>query len=538
MKAIDGSAPGNAARTIPGSTRRAAARAAQVVALLAAAGAAPAQMAGPGGPGGGSGAPSTATALPASGRNNQGGSVGAAEQPVAGTTTSVNTLNPTVQISGPYGGSARSTAAMPFGGKLSLEEALKRAVAYNLGAVGAAQTARQNSAQVAVARSALLPNIGSNLTETAEQSDLAAFGLRISVPGFRIPMVAGPFNYFALQATLSQSLANLTQINNYRSAQATARAGRYSVEDAKDLITLAVGGAYLQTLAAQARLDAAQAQLDTANAVLHQSTEQHGEGVLAQLDVDQNQVRSITQEQQIVTLRNDLAKQKINLARLTGLPPNPGYELSDRFPFSPAPVRGLDAALTLAEQQRADLKAAQAQVEAAAKALSAARAERLPSLALSGDYEVIGTNPAQSHGAFTVAGTLSIPVWQGGRAAADIAQAEAVLAQRQAELEDTRGQIEAQVREAYLDLEAADGQVGIANRNLQVAKETLEMTRARVDAGIVSTVQVIQAQQTVSSAQLDLIDSVFAHNLAKLSLARALGHAADQLPALLRAAPR
>ena len=43
-----------------------------------------------------------------------------------------------------------------------------------------------------------------------------------------------------------------------------------------------------------------------------------------------------------------------------------------------------------AEQQRADLKAAQSQVEAAAKALSAARAERLPSVAVSGDYQVIG----------------------------------------------------------------------------------------------------------------------------------------------------
>ena len=115
--------------------------------------------------------------LPASGRNNQGGSVGATEQPVPGTTTSVNTLNPSVQISGPYSGSARSTTAMPFSGKLSLQEALQRGLAYNLGAVGLAQTVRQNSAQVTVARSALLPNINGSLSETVEQTDLAAFGL-------------------------------------------------------------------------------------------------------------------------------------------------------------------------------------------------------------------------------------------------------------------------------------------------------------------------------------------------------------------------
>jgi outer membrane protein TolC len=479
-------------------------------------------------------APPLAVVLPASGRGNQGGSVNATEQPVPGTTASINTLNPAVQISGPYSGSARSTTAMPFSGKLSLREALQRGLAFNLGAVGMAQSVRQTGAQVRIARSALLPNISSNLSETVEQIDLAAAGLRINVPMFHIPTIVGPFNYFALQATLSQTVANLTDLNNYRSAQATARASQYTLQDARDLVTLAVGGAYLQTLAAQARVDAAQAQLDTANTVFHESTEQHKEGVLAQLNVDQNQVRTLTQQQQSITLQNDLAKQKINLARLTGLPPNAGYELTDSFPFSAAPVPSVDDAVAQAERQRADLKAAQAQVDAAEKARSAARAERLPSVAVSGDYEVIGTNPAQSHGAFTAVGTVSIPVWQGGRTAGDIAQAEAVLEQRRAEFEDTRGQIEAEVREACLDLQAAASQVEVARKNLQVARETLEMTRARMEAGVVNTLEVVQAQQTVATAQLDLIDSVFAHNLAKLSLARALGNAADQIPSLLQ----
>ena len=476
----------------------------------------------------------SAVVLPSSGRNNQGGSVGATEQSVAGTTTSVNTLNPTVQVSGPYAGSASSTKAMPFSGKLSLQEALQRGLAYNLGAVGMTQAVRQTGAQVTVARGALLPNVNGSIGETVEQTDLAAMGLRINGPGFRFPTVVGPFNYFSLQASLSQTVANLTTLNNYRAAKATARASQFSLQDARDLIALAVGGAYLQTLAAQARLDAAQAQLDTANAVFHQSNEQHGEGVLGKLSVDQNQVRVLTQQQQTITLRNDLAKQKINLARITGLAPNAGYQLTDTFAFSPAPVQGVDAAVAQAEQRRADLKAAQSQVDAAASALAAARAERLPSLAVSGDYGAMGVNPAQSHGVFTVTGTLSIPIWQGGRAAGDIAQAEAALAQRQAELEDTRGQIETQVREAYLDLEAAAGQVEVAQKNVQVAQEALEMSRARMEAGVINTVEVVRAQETLSSAQLDMIDSVFAHNLAKLSLARALGQASDRISTLLK----
>ena len=483
-----------------------------------------------------------AVVLPNSGRNNQGGSVNATEQPVPGTTTSVNTLNTNVQVSGPYSGSMSSVRHIPFNGRLSLADALKRGLAYNLGAIGAAQSASQTGAQLQTARSALLPNLNGALSETVEQVDLAALGVRFNVPPafaglFRFPTVQGPFNYFNLEGSLSQNLVNLVAIHNYRSARASDRASRSSVEDARDLIALAVGGTYLQVLAAQARADAAQVQLDTANAVFQQSSGQHAQGVLGKLNVDQNQVRALTQQQQLITLRNDLAKQKINLARLVGLPPNPLYELSDRFPYSPAPVAGVEEAVARAERERPDLKAAQGRVDAAARALAAARAERLPSLALSGDYQVIGTNPAESHGAFAVVGTLSIPIWQGGRVSGDIAQARAALAQRQAELEDTRSQIEAEVREVYLDLEAAAGQVEVARKNVDVAQETLEMARERMQAGVVNTLEVVQAQQTLSSAQLDLINSIFAHNLAKLSLARALGRATDQLPSLLTPQP-
>jgi len=484
---------------------------------------------------GGAGASAAAAALPSSGRNGQAGSVGATEQAVAGTTTSVNTLNPSVQVSGPYGGSARSDRARPFSGKLSLKEALERGLEYNLGAVASAQAARQSGAQATAARSALLPNINAGLTETAEQNDLAALGLRISGPGFRIPTIVGPFNYFALQASLSQTIANFTTLNNYRAAKATARASQYSAQDARDLITLAVGGAYLQTVAAQARVEAAEAQLATANAVFHESSEQHGEGVLGRLNVDQSQLRTLTEQQRIITLRNDLAKQKINLARLTGLPPTDAYELTDRFGYSPETVESAEAAVARAEKQRADVKAAEAQVEAAEKALSAARGERLPSLGVSGYYEAIGVNPSQSHGAFAVTGTLSVPVWQGGKTAGDIAQAQAALAERQAELEDARGEVEAEVRQAYLDLQAANGQVEVSRKNVDVANETLEMARERMQAGVINTVEVVQAQETVAGAQLDLIDSIFAHNLAKLSLARALGEASGQIGSLLAA---
>jgi outer membrane protein TolC len=76
--------------------------------------------------------------------------------------------------------------------------------------------------------------------------------------------------------------------------------------------------------------------------------------------------------------------------------------------------------------------------------------------------------------------------------------------------------------------------VELAQKNLDVTKQTLDLTRQRFDAGVTDAVEVVQTQQTVASAQLDYINSLFAHNLAKLSLARAMGGTAESLSQFLK----
>ena len=204
------------------------------------------------------------------------------------------------------------------------------------------------------------------------------------------------------------------------------------------------------------------------------------------------------------------------------------------MPFAATPAITLEDALKQAVSQRSDLQAAEAQLRAAERSRSAARAERLPALSLSADYGAIGMNPSDAHGTFSVVGSLKFPIWQGGRIEGDIEQASAALAQRQAELEDLRGQVEADVRKVYLDLEAARSQVQVATENLQVTKENLKLTRQRYDAGVTDNVEVVQSQESVAGAELDYINSVFSHNVAKLSLARPVGQAGDNFAQFLQ----
>jgi len=179
--------------------------------------------------------------------------VNTGQSPVAGTTNSVNTINPTIQVQGPYSGSVPG-GAVPD--KLSLQDAVKRGLEYNLGTRGLTYAVRQARGQATVVRSALMPNVNGSLSETVQETNLKAQGFRISapIPGFSFPTIVGPFNYFDLRARVTQSIADLTALNNYRSANESLRAQVFLARDAKDLVVLAVGGVYLQVAAAKARV--------------------------------------------------------------------------------------------------------------------------------------------------------------------------------------------------------------------------------------------------------------------------------------------
>jgi outer membrane protein TolC len=407
---------------------------------------------------------------------------------------------------------------------------------YNLGAIGLSQAVRESHGQSRVARSALMPILNGGVSEVVEQVNLRALSVQFQspVPGLTIPSVVGPFNHFDLRGKLSQTVADITAWNKYRASLETVHANEFFSKDARDLVVLAVGGSYLEVIAAKARVASARAQLETANALLQQASERRAVGLVAQIDVNRSQVQVLTQQQRLISLQNDLAKQRINLARLTGLPPSENYDLTDDIPFAPAPPITLEDALKQALDQRPDLKASQVQVRAAERAYAAARAERLPSLTFGANYGAIGTDPAQSHGTFSVVGSLNIPIWQGGRTEGDIERADAVLVQRKAEVEDAIGRIQSDVRNAWLDLQAAANQVDVAQKNRDVTQENLRLTRQRYEAGVTDNIEVVQSQDAVAAAESDYISSVFAHNVAKLSVARALGRAADNVERFLK----
>jgi outer membrane protein TolC len=125
----------------------------------------------------------------------------------------------------------------------------------------------------------------------------------------------------------------------------------------------------------------------------------------------------------------------------------------------------MDSAVKDGLNHRADLQAAGLQVKAAQQALSASRSEYLPSFSVNGSFGVQGVNPDKGANVFQATATLNIPIWSSGRVRADVQQADAAVGQRKAELADTRGVVEHDVRTALLDLNVAAEQVKVAESN-------------------------------------------------------------------------
>jgi len=137
----------------------------------------------------------------------------------------------------------------------------------------------------------------------------------------------------------------------------------------------------------------------------------------------------------------------------------------------------------------------------------------------------IGVNPGNSNGTWQVVGGINIPVFAGNRVHGDTLIADAQLKQARAQLGDLRGRIDYEVRTALLDLNAAAEQVEVARSSVELAEQALTQSQDRFSAGVADNLEVVEAQEAIAGAHESYIQSLYAHNLAKVELAYAIGDA-------------
>jgi outer membrane protein TolC len=406
--------------------------------------------------------------------------------------------------------------------RLTLRDAITRGLRYNLATIESGQNAQLARGQRLLALSNLLPQVSAGASETVQQVNLGTLGLSgLNVPG--IPPVVGPFSYSSVDASISQTLFSFESMQRFRAARTAEQAAQLSYQDILDVVTLTVGNAYLQIIEASSRIQAQKAQVQNARALYDRAFDQVQAGSAPRIDATRTEVQLHTEEYNLSVARNNFEIAKLVLGRAIGLPLGQQFELSDTLPYSDIAPLTADEAIDIAYKARSDLRSALDSQKSAAQTLSAAKGERYPTVAVNGDYGDLGSTFGHSHGDFTFQAGIRVPLFTGGRIKGDITQGEAALRQRKAEAENIRGQIDQDVRTALLNINAAKDQVQVAKQNVELANESLARSKDRFTSGVTDSVEVVQAEQALASANDQYITSLYNHNFAKLSLARGLG---------------
>jgi outer membrane protein TolC len=423
----------------------------------------------------------------------------------------------------PYSGSISQGKPTNEVIELSVADAMDRGLKYNLGLYLSERNTDLTRSERLRALSNLMPVINGGFTEEEQRLNLKAFGFNFT--GF--PTSVGPFGLMELQASGTWDPINLHYINSLHAASQDVKAAQFSYRDARDTVVVAVGANYLLTIANESRVASAEAELKAAQALYQLAVDQENAGIAPNIDTLRARVQLQTQQSLLITAQNDLEKQRIALARVIGLPVRQKFALVNRVPYEPLPEAAAENAYERALQTRPDYQAALASLRAAQYSEQSAWQQRLPSIGFSGNYGVLGFTANSLAPNWTAAATLAIPIFQGGKVEADVQKSRATLKERQAQVDNLKGSIEQEIENALLDLKAAAQQVEVAKTGLDYAQETLVQSQDRFAAGVTNNVEVIQAQQQLASANEQYIGSLYAHNIAKVLLARAIGNAEE-----------
>jgi outer membrane protein TolC len=406
--------------------------------------------------------------------------------------------------------------------RLTLDQAVALALKQNTTAQIAVLSAGQGQQEQKIALSELLPQVQVGATEQWERLNLVAqFGGRRIFPGF--PGHLGPYPVFSAGPSFNGPILDLTLIRRYQASRNTANASRADSLSTREQVILLVVSQYIGTLRSMADVQASQSRVDLAQALYNQAADLQKEGVGTGIDTLRANVELQNENQRLLEAQATRETSLFGLSRLLNLDPRQQIELGDSLSFFETPQPDVEASIEEGLSARHEWKSMQEQMRAAENQRKAASAERLPSIHFNGNWAQLGTDPSGVIPTYNYAGTLSVPLFTGGRIRAEIVRADLDIQKLRQQQADLRNQIALDVKTALINLDSARSQVRVANLGVQLSKEEVDQARDRFNAGVANNIEVIQAQDSLARANDNQIAALYRFNQARADLARSIG---------------
>jgi outer membrane protein len=414
----------------------------------------------------------------------------------------------------------------PAVSNLSLEQAISLALENNLATLLAKAREKEARGIQKETLAGLLPNISGAAYQASLTENLAALDFTPGkFPGFTSTFI-GPFKNFDARFRLEQTIFNLSTLRNYQAGRAGVRVAQMEEDLAREQVATITALAYLETMRTDRSVSAAQSNVTLAEALLKLARDQRDAGIATGVDVTRAETRLAQEQVRLSRAQTDSEEARLQLQRIVGLPLGSSFTLTDPLRFSVETLPAIENAVSTAEDIRAEVRAAQAEVRVNDYEKRAARAEQLPWLEILGDYGVSGITPVTSAlPTRRYALQLNVPIFNGGLTRGRIQAASSRETQAELQLASIRGQVEEDVRLAYSGLRTRADTVRAADLAVTLAERELEMSRDRFLAGVGDNIELVNAQAALANARLDQVTALALYNGARLNLAAALGRA-------------
>ena len=405
--------------------------------------------------------------------------------------------------------------------QLTLSQALNIALSNSALIREAMAQLDQNSGRYQQSRSNLLPQLYLAARQSFETESL--LGIGIDVPSLK--GLIGPFGSMDARVLLSQDLFNLANVRAWQSYRSRQQSSRLLVDDSREVVALNVVATYLEALKAKTTRDTLMEQTKLANDLYRLTRERVGQGVAAELDANRAMQKVNALEQQSQEAAQRYIEAKLSLANMLQARITADFEVADEAAYGASTPPDRDAALKAALAMRADYLAAEASVRAAELQERSVRASRLPTLAMTFGDGQSGNTPVNNVNTYKIQGSISVPLYTGGRIRGEIEEAEGSLHEAQAQLDRNRSQIETDVLTAISGVEWALKEVETSARNVQLSRQEVDFTRQRFAQGISDNTEVVNAQDRLTQADDAHIRAQYLLGLARANLARSTGAA-------------
>jgi len=415
---------------------------------------------------------------------------------------------------------------------LSLAEAVATALQHNPQVKAARFQVDAASAQVTQARSGLLPQLDVSESFSRTNSPLWAFGTRlnqgtITEPDFFPDRLndPDPINNFNTALTLTWRLFDGQSWIGWRQARRNVAAGRLALQRNEQTIVAQTARAYLGCLLSVENLNVIAQSLETAGAHLKVVEDRQRSGMAVRSDLLRAQVRIADLEQQRLQADSHV---KVSLARLgaaMGKPDAvpPAVRLENVLQGGAALEGDLDTWLQKTLAHRPDLEQLQIQEEVAQRQVSRARSGHYPTVALQGSYEINSEQYDGSNDNYTIGAAVQLNLYSGQRISAQTAEARALLSRIKSMREGLALSARVETQQAFYEAQSAWESIRVARTAVDQAEEALRIIGNRYQNGLLTVVDLMDAQVALQQAQTHFSRALHDYKVAGVGLALASG---------------